>query len=92
MAALTLEEVKNYLRVDLNDDDNLIQSLMGAADEYLKGSIDTKYNKEDERAKMLSLLIISDLYDNRGITEKVSRNIRRLVDDMSLQMKLELRA
>lgn len=91
MAALTLEEVKNYVRVDFDNDDILIQTLMDAADAFLKGSISINYDKEDERAKMLSLLIISDLYDNRGITDKVSGNIRKLVEDMSLQMKLELR-
>lgn len=92
MAVLTMQEVKNYIRVDFDDDDILIASLMDTADALLKGSIGTNYNNEDERAKMLSLLIISDLYDNRGVNEKVSGNIRKIIEDMSLQMKLELRA
>lgn len=87
-----MQEVKNYIRVDFDDDDILIASLMDTADALLKGSIGTNYNNEDERAKMLSLLIISDLYDNRGVNEKVSGNIRKIIEDMSLQMKLELRA
>lgn len=88
---LTLEEVKNYLRVDFNDDDTLIGSLMVAADEYLEASIGAGYNKESERAKTLSLIVISDLYDNRQLGEKVSNNVRRLVDDFSLQLRLGLR-
>lgn len=91
MAALTLSDVKNYIKVDYDDDDTLITSLMSAADEFLKGSIGKDYNKEDERAKTLSLILISDLYDNRGITDKVNGNIRKLIDDISLQMRMELR-
>ena len=91
MAALTLIEVKNYLRVDFSDDDNLIQALMDTADEYLKASVGLLYDNMSERAKTLSLIVVSDLYDNRGIQDKASNNTRRLVDDFSLQMRLELR-
>ena len=73
MAALTKDEVKNYLHVDFDEDDNLITVLMSAADLYLKGAIGAAYDNTDERAKTLSLIIISDLYDNREMNEKVSR-------------------
>lgn len=94
MAALTKEDVKKYLRVDYNDDDALITGLMSAADEFLKGSIGINYDNTGERAKTLSLIVISDLYDNRGLHDdsaKVSNNVRRLVDDFSLQLRLEMR-
>ncbi|MDD2217958.1 MAG: head-tail connector protein [Eubacteriales bacterium] len=93
MAALTLTDVKGYLRVDFGDDDVLIESLMTAADEYLKASVGAIYDNTSERAKTLSLIVISDLYDNRqlGASEKVSNNVRKLVDDFSLQLRLELR-
>lgn len=94
MAALTKEDVKKYLRVDYNDDDALITGLMSAADEFLKGSIGVNYDNTGERAKTLSLIVISDLYDNRGLHDdsaKVSNNVRRLVEDFSLQLRLEMR-
>lgn len=91
MAALTLPEVKNYLRVDYNEDDTLISSLMAAADEYMKASVGESYDIISERAKALSLIIISDLYDNRGLNNRVSGNVRKLVEDMALQLRLELR-
>ena len=91
MPALTLTDVKKYLRVDFDDDDTLIGSLMLAADEYLKASVGATYATTSERAKTLSLIVISDLYDNRQLGEKVSNNVRRLVDDFSLQLRLELR-
>ena len=94
MAALTKEDVKKYLRVDFTDDDTLIDRLMIAADEFLKGSIGATYDNTGERAKTLSLIVISDLYDNRGLHDdsaKVSNNVRRLVEDFSLQLRLEMR-
>lgn len=91
MAALTIDEVKNYLHVDFDADDDLITGLMSAADLYLKGAIGQTYPNTDERAKTLSLIIISDLYDNRGMNDKVSGTVRKLVDDFSQQLRLELR-
>lgn len=91
MAALILSEVKNYLRVDFSDDDNLITALMAAANDYLKDSIGATYDNTSERAKTLSLIVISDLYDNRGISDKASGNVRRLIEDFTLQMRLGLR-
>ena len=86
---LTVEEVKDYLRIDFNEDDKLLETLIKVADEYLKSAISVTYDNKSERAKLLSLIVIQDLYDNRGINEKVSGNVRKLVSDFSLQLKLE---
>jgi len=86
---LTLQNVKSYLKIDFDDDDELLKSLIKTADEYLKSAISIKYNSDTERAKLLSLIVIQDLYDNRGLTEKVSGNVRKLVSDFTLQLKLE---
>lgn len=89
---LTTEEVLDYLGIDYADDmitRNIERSIF-VADAYLKGAIGAEYPTDDPRAKELALIFISDLYDNRGIIEKVSGNVRRLVDDFTLQLKLEL--
>lgn len=92
---LTLDSVKSYLRVDFDDDDALISGLMVVADDYLTASVGTGYDKESERAKILSLILISDLYDNRGLLEApiggVKHAVRQIVDNMCLHMRLELR-
>ena len=88
----TESEVINYMGIDYADDmvkANINRAIM-TADAYLKGAIGKDYPKDDPRAKELSLIFIADLYDNRGVIEKVSGNVRRLVDDMILQLKLEL--
>ncbi len=92
----TKPEVLAYLGIDYADEmiENNIDRLIKTADKYLEGSIGKDYPKDDERAKELALIVISDLYDNRGINEKntggVSANTRRLVNDFSLQLRLEL--
>ena len=86
---LTLQDVKSYLKIDFDDDDELLNSLIKTADEYLKSAISSTYNSDTERAKLLSLIVIQDLYNNRGLTEKVSGNVRKLVSDFTLQLKLE---
>lgn len=90
---VTIDEVKDYLGIDYADDmvnDN-IERAIKTADAYLKGSIGSEYPVDDPRAKELALIIVSDLYDNRGLQSAISGNTRRLVDDLSLQLRLELR-
>lgn len=89
----TTEEVLSYLGIDYADEmvTRNVERAIKTADAYLKGAVGKKYPTEDPRAKELALIVISDLYDNRGMTEKVSGNVRRLVDDFMLQLRLELR-
>lgn len=89
----TNEEVLAYLGIDYADEmvNKNIERSIRVADAYLKGSIGANYPTDDPRVKELALIFISDLYDNRGLIEKVAGNVRRLVDDMSLQLRLELR-
>jgi len=90
----TREDVLAYLGIDYADDmvNKNVDRCILTADAYLKGSIGKDYPTEDPRVKELALILISDLYDNRGMIEKVAGNVRRLVDDMSLQLRLELRS
>lgn len=89
----TKAEVLDYLGIDYADDmvERNVNRAILTADAYLKGAIGTNYPTEDPRAKELALIFIADLYDNRGSIEKVSGNVRRLVDDFMLQLRLELR-
>lgn len=90
---VSVDEVLAYLGIDYSDDmvNSNIERAIKTADAYLKGSIGEGYPVEDPRAKELALIIISDLYDTRGLNSTVSGNTRKLVDDLSLQLRLELR-
>lgn len=91
---LTIDEVLDYLGIDYADDkvNRNITRAISTADKIIQGSVGVNYPVEDARAKELALIIVSDLYDIRGTTcrDNVSNNVRRLVEDMSLQLKLEL--
>ena len=90
---VSVDDVLEYLGIDYADGmiKKNIERAIKTADAYLKGSIGTDYPIDDPRAKELALIIVEDLYDNRGLTTSISGNTRKLVDDMSLQLKLELR-
>lgn len=94
-AVVSVGEVLAYMGIDYADDmvNANIQRAIKTADYYLKGSIGENYPIEDPRSKELALIIVADLYDNRGlsVSANVSNNTRKLVDDMSLQLRLELR-
>ena len=93
ITVVSVDEVKDYLGIDYADEtvERNINRAIKTADAYLKGSIGENYPTDDPRAKELALIIISDLYDNRGLQSTISGNTRRLVDDLSLQLRLELR-
>lgn len=90
---VSITEVKDYIGIDYADEmvERNINRAIKTADAYLKGSIGKNYPTDDPRAKELALIIVSDLYDNRGLNSTISGNTRKLVDDLSLQLRLELR-
>jgi hypothetical protein len=93
VTVVTVNEALAYLGIDYADDMvNLnVERMIKTADAYLKGSVGKDYPKDDPRSKELALIIISDLYDKRGLVSTISGNTRKLVDDLSLQLRLELR-
>lgn len=60
-----LEECKNYLRVDYDDDDELIKFMICASMQYVTNGFNT-YDKENFSHKILMLKALKTLYDNRG--------------------------
>ena len=90
---VSVEDVKAELGIDYADDMVLknVNRVIKTADAYLKGAIGQDYPVEDPRAKEIALMICTDLYENKGLKDTVSGNTRKLVDDISLQLRLELR-
>lgn len=90
---VTTDEALAYLGIDYADDmvRTNIERIIKTADAYLKGAVGDDYPVDDPRSKELALIIISDLYDKRGLVSTVSGNTRKLVDDLALQLRLELR-
>ncbi|MDU1413445.1 MAG: head-tail connector protein [Clostridium sp.] len=81
---MKLEEIKQYLKIDYEDDDLLIDSLYKASIAYLEPIINIKYNttlyenfyellksNSDSRLKLIEIYILAmvkEMYDGRGLT------------------------
>ena len=89
----SVQDVLDYLGIDYPDNmvTKNIERAIKTADAYLKGAVGESYPAEDPRAKELALIFIADLYENRCMVEKVSGNVRKLVNDSMLQLQLEAR-
>ncbi len=87
---MTLDEIKLYLRVDNDVEDNFITDLIDISQIYIDSCVGEGY-KSDEKAVKLSLLlqkkIIDDLYANRSttITEKTKQDriVTTILDKLS---------
>ena len=81
---ISMEEAKNYLRIDYNEDDKLIQNLIDTAKKLCMdvGRMDEKtleLNKETSRQAML--YTIAYLYENRNTADykKLTLTLRALL-------------
>lgn len=92
---VTVAEVADHLGLDIVDDmiERVIYQKIDTANRYIQGALGSEaYSLQtDPRVKELALIIVTDLYENRGLYSTVTGNLRRLVDDMCLQIRLELR-
>lgn len=74
--AVTLAQVKTYLRVDLDVEDELIGQCMRGAESYLTNAIDDfeehcKHEDFEASADILRLAVIAEMYVHRdGLDEK----------------------
>lgn len=81
---LTLEDVKNYLRVEHDFDDLLIESFMASAEEYVREwtGVGERLN-EYQSLTAPFLMIIGSLYENRTSTvENSPEYLRRSVESL----------
>lgn len=92
----TIDEALQYLGIDYADDmvtANVTRAL-ATAEKVLRGAVGADvetYLPNDPRVAELVLIYLDDLYSDRGVSAKVTGATRRLVADMELQLRLELR-
>jgi len=84
---VTIEEAKEHLRID-NDDENMyISSLINASEQFIKNATGKTFGKNNFLAKSVCLLLIADMYENRVATsEKVGTRVRELATMMLTQL------
>ena len=86
---MTLQEVKAFLKVDFNDDDDFITLLIDVAREYIIDAIG-KCDETVARVKLLMRIIVGELYEKRSMTfdidhtnQKVQYTIRSIINQLS---------
>lgn len=86
---MTLEKVKQFLKVDFDDDDSIIELIMVAAEEYIAGAVGTcDFNKA--RVRLLYLNLVGSMYENRLFTVDTSNEkLSWITNSMLLQLQLE---
>lgn len=84
---ITLEETKQYLRVDTDVDDALITSLINAAETYLINATGKTFDNTNPLARLFCLVLVVDWYENRGFTSgKVADGVRPVISSMLAQL------
>ena len=86
---MDLNTVKNFLRVDFDDDDELIKLLIDVAEEYITAAVG-ECDYMSARVKLLAMVIITDLYENREMsTDKVSVKAQYTIRSIINQLQAE---
>ena len=84
------QKVKEYLRVNFDEDDGIIEQMMAAAENYIIAAVG-KYDSSNEKANMLFMALVQDLYDNRTlmVTEQQKKRMSYTFGSIILQLQLQ---
>lgn len=80
-----LKKAKEYLRIDYEEDDEFIRSLIAASKIYLENAIG-EY-KPNELTDLAQLILIEHWNDNRSLVGVVTDVIKHSVDAIIFQVK-----
>lgn len=86
------QDVFDYLGIDDDDDEMVIrrvESLRKFAASFLNSSVGKHLEDTHPTAKELALAVIADAYDNRGTTQRVTTNTRKMIDSYALVLVME---
>lgn len=84
---ITVEEAKQYLRLDGDEEDVLIESLVSAAESYLKNATGHAFDATNSLAKLFCWVLVTDWYEHREHVGQASERVRPIVESMLAQLK-----
>ena len=70
---LTLDELKQFLRIEHSEEDLLLSSLIQTADDFIKTATHKAADNTAGRFKLAQMLIAGHWYENRGATGKAEQ-------------------
>jgi uncharacterized phage protein (predicted DNA packaging) len=87
---LTLSDVKDYLKIDYEDEDNYLTELLDVSLIYIDSMVGEAYKIDEKAVKLAEILqkkIITDMYENRGtevaIKSKQNKIVTSILDKLS---------
>lgn len=84
---LTIDEVKKHLKIDHDYEDDSILLLMAASEDFIKNATGKNFDERNNLAKVVSLFLIADMYENRSMTtDKMNERIRSIVTMLLTQL------
>ena len=92
---MRLEDIKGYLRIDGDEEDSLIQTMIEAGKEYIWSAVG-EYDDRDLTAQVLLAAIVQNMYDNRELMQSEQQTKKRIEYTfqsiiLQLRMKFELK-
>lgn len=88
---VTVSEAKLWLRIDHDDEDQLIQMLIEGARQYLRNATGRVWSRASVTARLVMLALIADSYENRETTvgKGSTKDLRPAIQSMIAQLKYE---
>lgn len=87
---MILQEIKDYLRIDDNYEDNFLNELIETSEIYIDSMVGEAYKKDTKAVKLASLLqkkLCADMYENRSTevptNTKQDRVVNSILDKLS---------
>ncbi|MBO1121629.1 phage gp6-like head-tail connector protein [Enterococcus casseliflavus] len=85
---MTIEELKNYLRIDTQSDDALLEMLKASAEAYILNAVDAQERaKNDVRFKLAVALLVGSWYENRSNESSNTQEIPFGVQSIITQLR-----
>ena len=86
---MELSLIKQFLKVDFDDDDNIIELMANVATEYINAAVGS-CNYDDARVRLLALVIITELYEKRSDSvEKAGVKAQYTIRSIIAQLQAE---
>jgi uncharacterized phage protein (predicted DNA packaging) len=85
---VSLDDTKNFLRVDFTDDDVLIQTLINAAQAYITTATGKVFDSTNPLAQTVCFMLIAEWYANREITRQLDAGPTSVLNTLLTQLAM----
>lgn len=85
---LTVDQIKNNLRIDYDEDDTYLQMLLSASESFIIGAIELDSLPNDPRSDVLQFMLVSLWYENRvSVTSALQQQVPFTIHAMIHQLR-----